>query len=119
MFIKKLKCTALVLTLAIFFTAGPALAHSSVVWAYAENGQVFVEAFFANGSKIQDSKVVILDENEKIIQEGKTDKEGKFSYKPKSLKKQTIVVVASESHSGTFELSEEDLLAGLTSRGSE
>ncbi len=86
-----------------------ALAHAAIVWAYAENDRVFVEAFFANGTKIQNTKIVVIDENEKVLLEGKTDKEGKFNYRPTTNKKQIILVIAGESHLGDFELTEEDL----------
>lgn len=111
MFIKQSKRIITIALLAIFLGATLASAHAAIVWAYVENGQVFVEGFFANGKKIQNSRVVILDASEKIIQEGETDIDGKFHYTPKSLKTQTIVVVASQSHTGNFELSEEELSA--------
>jgi len=108
---KKTKQILAASLLAILLSASIAQAHAAIVWAYVENGQVFVEAFFANGSKIQNSRVVVIDANKDVIQEGMTDKEGKFHYKPKSLETQTIVVIASQSHTGDFELSAEDLAA--------
>jgi hypothetical protein len=96
-------------TAAVLFFSAQAFAHAAIVWAYAENDRVFVEAFFANGTKIQNTKVVVVDENEKVLLEGQTDKDGKFNYRPTTNKKQTVLVIAGESHLGDFELSEEDL----------
>lgn len=93
----------------IFLTTTYASAHAAIVWAYAEGDTIFVEAFFANGTKIQDTKVLVYDENKKMLTEGRTDKEGKFNYKAVTKETQTVVVVAGESHMGDFELTEEDL----------
>jgi nickel transport protein len=93
----------------LLFFSSQAVAHAAIVWAYAENDRVFVEAFFANGTKIQNTKIVVIDENEKVLLEGKTDKEGKFNYRPTTNKKQTVLVISGESHLGDFELTEEDL----------
>jgi len=96
-------------TLMMFNWAGLVYGHAAIVWAYAENNQVHVEAFFANGTKIQNTRVVVVDENGDTVLEGKTDTEGKFSYKPVSKKAQTVVVTSGESHVGEFELTPEDL----------
>ena len=96
-------------TFALLLFSSQALAHAAIVWAYAENDRIFVEAFFANGTKIQNTKVIVVGENKEVLLEGKTDKEGKFSYLPTTRKRQTILVVAGESHLGDFELTEEDL----------
>ena len=93
----------------VFYWAGTAFGHAAIVWAYVENNRVYVEAFFANGAKIQNTQVVVVDENGNKVLEGKTDTEGKFSYKPVSKNPQTVVVMAGESHIGDFELTAEDL----------
>ena len=84
--------------------------HAAIVWAYVENNHVYVEAFYASGKKVQNAKVVVVDKNGKTLLEGKTDKEGKFSYVPVTKNSQSIVVVAGESHVGDFELSGEELI---------
>ena len=101
---------SLVLLFVLVFTPVCASAHAAIVWAYAEGDTIFVEAFFASGTKIQDTKVLVQDKNKKTLLEGKTDKEGKFSYKPVTTKTQTVVVVSGEDHIGDFELTEEDLM---------
>ena len=99
----------LAVALMMFNWAGLVYGHAAIVWAYAENNQVHVEAFFANGKKIQNTRVIVVDENGDTVLEGKTDTEGKFSYKPVSKNAQTVVVTAGESHIGNFELTPEDL----------
>ena len=99
----------LAVALLMFSWAGLVYGHAAIVWAYAENNQVHVEAFFASGKKIQNARVIIVDDKGDTVLEGKTDIEGKFSYKPVSKNTQTVVVTAGESHVGDFELTPEDL----------
>ena len=109
MFNKQKPMIAIVAFFCFFLSASQAFAHAAIVWAYVEGDKVFVEAFFANGTRIQDTKVIVLDENEKVLLEGKTDKKGNFNYKPAIKKRQSIVVMAGESHIGDFEITEQDL----------
>ena len=97
----------------LFFVSGlvdRAFGHAAIVWAYVKDNQVFVEAFYASGKKIQEARVVVVDKDSKTIREGNTDREGKFSYKPLSRDTQTIVVMAGESHVGDFELNSDELV---------
>lgn len=99
----------LVATFAVCNWAGMLYGHAAIVWAYVENNQVNVEAFFANGAKIQKARVIVVDENGDSVLEGETDTDGRFAYKPIAKETQTIVVMAGESHVGDFELTPEDL----------
>lgn len=104
---RTLLTTVLIFTMLISWF-GIASGHAAVVWAYVEKGKVYVEAFFPSGAKIQNARVVVVDATGKALLEGKTDKEGKFSYEPLSKNSQTIVVSAGESHMGDFEITAED-----------
>ena len=94
----------------LLFLVSSTWGHAAIVWAYVENNQVQVEAFYASGKKVQNAKVVVMGKDGKTHLEGKTDKEGKYSYVPVSKDSQTIVVIAGESHIGDFELSAEELV---------
>ena len=94
----------------MFSWAGLVYAHAAIVWAYAENNMVHVEAFFANGTKIQNAQITVVDEKGEAVLKGKTNTEGMFSYKPVSKNTQTVVVTAGEAHVGDFELTPEDLV---------
>jgi len=100
---------SLALALILLLAASQAMAHAAIVWAYVEGGRVFVEAFFANGTKIQNTKVVVLNDQDEVLLEGLTDVDGKFSYTPPNKSKQIILVMAGDAHLGDFEISEEDL----------
>lgn len=101
---------AMMVVLLSLWLAGSAWAHAAIVWAYFEGGQVYVEAFYASGAKIQKAKVVVLNKEGKTIVEGQTDTEGKYAYTPHSKETQKVVVVAGESHVGDFELTPDDFV---------
>ena len=101
--------TIIILTaLHLLFLVFIATAHSVVLWAYVENGEVYVEAFTHNGTKIKDAKLVIVDKAGKSLLEGKTDAEGKFKFDPPMKDEMTIVMVIDDAHKAEFKLMAED-----------
>lgn len=110
-FQKQASRTTLVVLLLLLSAIGSAWGHAAIVWAYVENNMVYVEAFFPSGAKIQNATVLVIDAKGETLLEGKTDTEGKFSYKPTNRKSQTILIKAGESHVGDFELTDEDMAA--------
>ncbi len=56
--------------------ATPALAHKVSVFAYVEDGQLFVEGYFADGKKAMNSDVAVYDDSGALLFEGKTDDQG-------------------------------------------
>ena len=89
----------------LFFIAS---AHSVILWAYVEKGQVYVEAFTQDGTKIKYAKLVIVDKAGKKLLEGKTDAEGKFNFDPPVKDEMTIVMVINDAHKAEFKLEVED-----------
>jgi len=85
-----------------------ASAHSVILWAYVEKGQVYVEAFTQNGTKIKHAKLAVLDKAGNILLEGKTDTEGKFNFIPPVKDEMTIVMVVDDAHKTEFKLKAED-----------
>jgi nickel transport protein len=53
-------------------------AHKLNVFLYQENDRIFLSAYFASGSVCKECKVFIEDENNKLLQEGFTNKKGEF-----------------------------------------
>lgn len=94
--------------------AAAAWAHNSVLWAYVENGKVFVEAFFSDGSKIKDGRIIVVDANGQKILEGKTDGEGKFSFTPPKQEKLTIVLLLDGGHRSEFVIEAEEVKENTT-----
>ena len=89
----------------LFFIAS---AHSVILWAYVEKGEVYVEAFTQDGTKIKDAKLVVVDKSGNSLLEGKTDAEGKFNFNPPVKDDMTIVMVIDDAHKAEFKLIAED-----------
>ena len=102
--------TIIILTaLQILFLFFIASAHSVILWAYVEKGQVYVEAFTQDGTKIKNAKLVVVDKAGKKLLEGMTDAEGKFNFNPPVKDEMTIVMVINDAHKAEFKLTAEDL----------
>ncbi len=90
--------------------AVPAMAHKVNIFAYVEKGTVFTESYFPDGKKVEGGRIEVLDTSGKKLLEGKTDKEGLFSF-PLPAKKEdlTIVVEASMGHKNSFILKKSEM----------
>jgi nickel transport protein len=85
-------------------------AHKVNIYAYAENGLVHSESYFVDGTKCKNSVLEVFDEKDgtKLL-EGKTDEEGKFSFKIPKATSLKIVLHASMGHQAEFTLGEDEL----------
>lgn len=104
-----------VLTLAlILLTMGTAHAHKVNIFAYAENGMVYTESYFSDGKKAIGAKIEVFDaKNGDLLLEGRTNKEGEFSFsipKPTGLR---LVLTASMGHKNKYLLPEDEIRAAL------
>jgi len=91
-------------------------AHKVNIFAYAQEGKVFAEGYFVDGSKAKNSAIEVFDQRtgEKLLS-GKTDDDGRFSFqipRPSPLK---IVLIAGAGHRNEYVLSEEEVKAALSS----
>jgi nickel transport protein len=94
----------------------PALsyAHKVNVYGYAEDGKVFVEGYFVDGSRTKNSLVEIFDAEtgEKLL-EGKTDDKGTFSFKIPKLTSLKLVLTASMGHKNDYTISREEVAEAM------
>lgn len=88
--------------------AAVAFAHATVLWAYVENNQVYVEAFFMGGNKIKNTRIVVVDDKGKKLIEGKTDEQGKFDFAPPIIDNMTILLLIDKAHRSEFKIKKED-----------
>lgn len=94
----------------LLLAAAPAQAHKVNIFAYVENGTVYTESYFPDGKVVAEGNVEVLDGAGKILLEGKTDKEGHFSF-PLPGKKEdlTIVLNATMGHKNSFVLKKTEM----------
>ena len=88
-----------------------ASAHNVNVFAYVEGDEVFAEAYFADGGRCRGAAVEVYDENGVKIEEGTTDEEGRFSFRPQHDSDLLIRVNASMGHQAEYTIPASDLPA--------
>ena len=100
----------LVIVAVLLLWHAPAIAHKVNIFAYVENGEVFTESYFPDGKKVEGGVVEVYDRAGKKVVEGKTDREGRFSFPlPPTKDDLTIVLVASMGHKTTFLLKKSEM----------
>jgi nickel transport protein len=68
----------LFIALAFFPEAGQA--HKVNLFAYEEDGTVFTESYFGDGTPCRECEIAVLDENKEVFAEGLTDGDGLFQF---------------------------------------
>jgi nickel transport protein len=91
---------------------GSAMAHKVNLFAYVESGTVYTESYFADGHKVAEGKVAVHDSADRLLLEGKTDKEGLFSFPVPKVDDLTIVLDAGMGHKASFKLKKDEVEAG-------
>lgn len=87
-----------------------ALAHKVNIFAYAENGTVYTESYFPDGKKVEEGAVEVFTKAGKKVVDGKTDREGRFSFPvPAEKDDLNIVLNASMGHKTSFLLKKSEL----------
>ncbi len=102
--------TGVVISLLVLLLSSTAYAHKVSIYAYAEEGMVFAEGYFADGSRSRNSLVEVFnaETGEKLL-EGRTDNEGKFSFKIPGAHPLKLVLHASMGHQNDYTLDEEEV----------
>ena len=86
-----------------------AFAHKVNIFAYVEGDTVYTESYFSDGKKVEGGLIEIYDSRESKLLEGKTDKEGRFNFKPSRKDDLKIVLIATMGHKNSYTLSAEEL----------
>ena len=96
-----------------FIAPSTALAHKVNVFAYVEGGEVITESYFNDGRKCRDSTIEVFDTQGNKLAEGKTDAEGRFSFRPSIRTDLLIRLTASMGHQAEYTIPAADLPASL------
>jgi len=99
----------LILLSHIAMPAPAALAHNVLLSAYVEGDRVFVEGGFGDGTPCENSGIKVFDPSEQLLLEGKTDKNGEFSFVPPQTTDLTVVLDAGMGHRAEYTVPAEDL----------
>ncbi len=87
------------------FISIPCMAHRVNLFAWVEGDTVFTESFFSDGAKSIGSRIDVFDPEGEMLLTGKTDDEGRFSFKIPKKTDLTIVLNASIGHRVEYILS--------------
>ncbi len=98
-----------VMMLAGTFTATQVLAHKVNLFAYAEDGEVYVEGYFVDGKKAQNSKVEVYSPAGELLLEGITNDEGQYRFPVPQQSDLKIVVDAGMGHQSEFIMMADEL----------
>ncbi len=93
----------------LMFVAAPAFAHKVNLFAYYEDGTVFTESYFPDGTKVKGGAVEVYDAKGDKVVSGKTDKEGIFSFPWTKKEDLTIKINATMGHKNEFILTKDDM----------
>jgi nickel transport protein len=85
-------------------------AHKVNVFAYADNGRIYAEGYFVDGTKCKNSLIEVVDSKtgEKLL-EGHTDDNGQFSFDIPHATSLKLVLHAGTGHQNEYTLSEEEV----------
>jgi nickel transport protein len=108
---KTINCL-LVAILAVLLCSTAAMAHRVNLFAYVEEGKVYTESYFPDGTPVEDGKVLVYDSQDKLLLEGKTDKAGHFNFEVPKIDDLTIVIEATMGHKNSFKLKKAEVEAG-------
>jgi nickel transport protein len=102
--------SSLALLVLLLLVAAPAMAHKVNIFAYVENGTVYTESYFPDGKAVEDGSIEVLDGAGKKLLEGKSDKDGRFSFPlPGKKENLTIVINATMGHKNSFVLKKSEM----------
>jgi nickel transport protein len=96
----------------ILYSAPPAMAHKTVVFAWIEGDTVYTESKFAGGRKAKNALVEVFDDQGNRLTTGRTDAKGEFSFKAPRKSDVKIVVSAGTGHRGEWLVSAEEFEDG-------
>jgi hypothetical protein len=65
----------------LMMVPGPVAAHRLHVLVWAKGDRVHAEGFYSDGSKPADARVAVMSKTGKVLLRGKTDHEGRFSFR--------------------------------------
>jgi nickel transport protein len=95
--------------LLFFFSSCIGFAHSVSIFAWVEGDTIYTESYFADGTRVKNGKIEVLDSKGDVVHQGITDENGEYSFKIPEYDNLTLVLDASMGHRATFEISAEEL----------
>jgi nickel transport protein len=99
--------------------SGLAEAHKVNMFAYVDGNRVFIEGYFSDGSKAQNSEVAVYDQSGKQLLTGITGDDGTFSFKIPSKNGLRVTLNAGLGHRTEYTISADELASGVAQPATE
>lgn len=93
-------------------------AHRVNIFAWVEGDTVYTQSKFSGGRKAMDAKVEVYDDQENRLLDGRTDKNGEFSFKIPKRSALKVVLIAGAGHKNHWEIPLEEIEAAADTAGS-
>ena len=100
----------LAVSLWLIFCSAPAVAHKVTIFAWVEGDTVYTQSKFSGGRKAKGSTVVVYDMEGNLLLEGKTDENGKFSFKVPQKTALKVALKASMGHLAEWTIPAEEII---------
>jgi len=91
------------------FSVTPALAHKVTIFAWVEGDTVHTQSKFSGGKKAKGAPVSVFDTEGNMLLEGKTDKNGEFSFKIPKKSGLKVVLHAAMGHAAEWTIPIEEI----------
>lgn len=91
---------------------GTALAHKVNLFAYVEKGRIYTESYFADGAPVEGGRVLVYDNQNKLLVEGVSDKKGLFDFSIPKVDDLIVVIDATMGHKNSFKLKKAEVEEG-------
>jgi nickel transport protein len=91
--------------------AGFAHAHKVIIFAWVEDGMIFSESQFGSKREAKNCSIRVLNGKGLLVHEGKTDNQGKYSFKiPENIDSSLVLYLdAGTAHKAHWKISENEL----------
>jgi len=86
-----------------------AYAHGVNVFAYVEGGIIYTESYFTDGKRVINGKIYVYDSEGNIVNTGRTNRNGEYSFKITRVDDLTVVLDATMGHRAELKISRDEL----------
>jgi nickel transport protein len=87
----------------------PAFAHKVILFAWVEGDTVYTQSKLNSGKRVKNASVIVFDSYGNKLLEGKTDKNGQFSFKIPKKTALNVVLKASMGHMAEWKIPIEEI----------
>lgn len=93
----------------LLFLPASVSAHNVTVFAWVDGDTIHTQSKFSGGKRVKNAPILVYDSKDILLLEGKTDKNGMFSFKIPQKTALKIVLKASMGHLAVWKLQAEEL----------